>query len=301
MKPALAFRITFFDRGPPARSGRLPGIQRFSRLSLGNAACSSGPLAADRFVSRTSPASGPLRKSGRGTAGSRRTARSYLAGSSCGAHSLRSAGTILIRARLAWTRRESLSRRRRACRTSHTGRTRGTCRRWALRRRNSWSRSRRCRRSSGPRCRRMCGGQMRCARRRCRRSRCRSRRNATRRNGCGRCCWSGGSAQGRSRGRRCCAQSRRRWAGRFRRRCSRSRYGPRGFRFRRRNLGRFRGNFRRCQTEEVFPRQLGVLDINRARVRLLFLDADLRQVVNQHLGLDLEFPRQLVQPDLFGI
>jgi hypothetical protein len=51
----------------------------------------------------------------------------------------------------------------------------------------------------------------------------------------------------------------------------------------------------------MFPRQLGVFDINRARVRLLLFDADLRQVVDQYLGLDLEFPRQLVQPDLFGI
>jgi hypothetical protein len=51
----------------------------------------------------------------------------------------------------------------------------------------------------------------------------------------------------------------------------------------------------------MLSRQLGVLDINRTRVRLLFLDADLRQVVDQHLGLDLEFPGQLIQSDLFGI
>jgi hypothetical protein len=51
---------------------------------------------------------------------------------------------------------------------------------------------------------------------------------------------------------------------------------------------------------EMLPRQLGVLDIERARVRLLVLDADLRQVVDQHLGLDLEFPRQFIDTNLIG-
>ena len=36
-------------------------------------------------------------------------------------------------------------------------------------------------------------------------------------------------------------------------------------------------------------------------MRLLFFDADLRQVVDQHLGLDLKFSRQLVNSYLFGI
>jgi hypothetical protein len=51
----------------------------------------------------------------------------------------------------------------------------------------------------------------------------------------------------------------------------------------------------------MLPRQFGMLDIERTRVRLLFLDADLRQVVDQYLGLDLEFTRQLVNTDLIGI
>jgi hypothetical protein len=51
----------------------------------------------------------------------------------------------------------------------------------------------------------------------------------------------------------------------------------------------------------MFPRQLRVLDVDGARVCLLFLDTDLRQVVDQDLGLDLKLSRQLVQSDLFGI
>jgi len=33
--------------------------------------------------------------------------------------------------------------------------------------------------------------------------------------------------------------------------------------------------------------QLGMLDIDRTRVRLFFRDADRRQIVDQYLGLDL--------------
>ncbi|HKV03838.1 MAG TPA: hypothetical protein VJO53_01895 [Candidatus Acidoferrales bacterium] len=51
----------------------------------------------------------------------------------------------------------------------------------------------------------------------------------------------------------------------------------------------------------MLPRTFGVFDINRARVRFLFLDADFGQVVDQHLGLDLEFPGQLVDSNLIGI
>jgi hypothetical protein len=57
----------------------------------------------------------------------------------------------------------------------------------------------------------------------------------------------------------------------------------------------------RRETQEMLPREFGMLDIERTRVRLLFLDADLRQVVDQYLGLDLEFTRQLVNTDLIGI
>jgi hypothetical protein len=48
----------------------------------------------------------------------------------------------------------------------------------------------------------------------------------------------------------------------------------------------------------MLPHQLGVLDVERARVRLLVRDADLRQVFDQHLGFDLEFPCQFVDADL---
>jgi hypothetical protein len=51
----------------------------------------------------------------------------------------------------------------------------------------------------------------------------------------------------------------------------------------------------------MFPYELSVPQIERARVRLLFLDADFRQVVDQHLGLDLEFAGQFVDSDLIGL
>jgi hypothetical protein len=65
--------------------------------------------------------------------------------------------------------------------------------------------------------------------------------------------------------------------------------------------GRLRGFgcfFLRSQIAKMFPRQFGVFDIERARVRLFIFDADLRQEVDEHLGLDLEFPRQLVDTNL---
>jgi hypothetical protein len=68
----------------------------------------------------------------------------------------------------------------------------------------------------------------------------------------------------------------------------------------RRSLCGFGRRVRGGEIVEVFPRQFGVLDIERARVRFLILDADLRQVVDQHLGLDLEFPRQLIDANLIG-
>jgi len=48
----------------------------------------------------------------------------------------------------------------------------------------------------------------------------------------------------------------------------------------------------------VLAREFGVLDINRTRVGLLFGDADLREILDQDFGLDLEFPGQLVDADL---
>jgi hypothetical protein len=51
----------------------------------------------------------------------------------------------------------------------------------------------------------------------------------------------------------------------------------------------------------MLPHQLGMLQIERARVRLLIVDADFRQVVDQDFRLDLELPGQFVDADLIGI
>jgi hypothetical protein len=44
-----------------------------------------------------------------------------------------------------------------------------------------------------------------------------------------------------------------------------------------------------------------MLDVERAGVRLLFGNADLRQEVDQHLGLDLKFARQFVDSYLIRV
>jgi hypothetical protein len=51
----------------------------------------------------------------------------------------------------------------------------------------------------------------------------------------------------------------------------------------------------------MLAHQFSVLHVDRARVRLFFADADLGQVVDQHLRFDLEFPREFVDPDLIGV
>jgi hypothetical protein len=51
----------------------------------------------------------------------------------------------------------------------------------------------------------------------------------------------------------------------------------------------------------MLAHQFRVLQIDRARVRLFFRDTGFREVVNQDFRLDLQFPRQLVNPDLIGI
>lgn len=48
----------------------------------------------------------------------------------------------------------------------------------------------------------------------------------------------------------------------------------------------------------MFPHPHGRIDINRARMRLLFRDAGFGQVVEDDFRLDLEFARQLVDADL---
>ncbi|HEV2445018.1 MAG TPA: hypothetical protein VGS58_03820 [Candidatus Sulfopaludibacter sp.] len=44
-----------------------------------------------------------------------------------------------------------------------------------------------------------------------------------------------------------------------------------------------------------------MLEIERAGVRLLLRDANLREELDQHLGFDLKFSRQFVDTDLIGI
>jgi hypothetical protein len=51
----------------------------------------------------------------------------------------------------------------------------------------------------------------------------------------------------------------------------------------------------------MLAHQFGVVQIERARVRLLFGDADLGKIVNQHLGLDLKLTGQFVNSDLVGV
>jgi len=68
-----------------------------------------------------------------------------------------------------------------------------------------------------------------------------------------------------------------------------------------RDLCRFLSFFSSRQAAEVLAHQFRVLQVNRARVRLFFRDAGFREVINQDFRLDLQFPRQLVNPDLIRI
>ncbi len=51
----------------------------------------------------------------------------------------------------------------------------------------------------------------------------------------------------------------------------------------------------------MLAHQFRVFQVNRARVRLFFRDAGFGEVINQDFRLDLQFPRQLVNPDLIRI
>ncbi len=42
----------------------------------------------------------------------------------------------------------------------------------------------------------------------------------------------------------------------------------------------------------------GLIVVQRTRMRLLFRDANFRQILDEHLGLDFEFARQFVDSDL---
>ena len=139
------------------------------------------------------------------------------------------------------------------------------------------------------------------ARRRRRRGRRRGRRSSrTRRWDC--------------RNRTGCRGLRRCGRGGTRRRCRRLRDGWRRRRDgRRRTRGgplrrsclclllRFGRSFLRRQSPKILSRKLRVFEIERARVRLLFGDADFRQEIDQDFRFDLEFARQLVNSNLIGI
>jgi len=50
----------------------------------------------------------------------------------------------------------------------------------------------------------------------------------------------------------------------------------------------------------MLPRKFRVLNVKRTRVRFLLGDANFGQILNQDLGLDLEFAGQFVDADLLG-
>ncbi len=121
------------------------------------------------------------------------------------------------------------------------------------------------------------------------------RRNSLRRRRCG---LRGDASSGRSGWRGGCGRLCCRW------RCSGWRRRTRGPRLRSLCLCflfRFRRRFRGSQTQEVLAHKFGFIEVERARVRLLIVDADLRQKVDQDFRFDLEFPCQLVDADLIGI
>jgi hypothetical protein len=62
-----------------------------------------------------------------------------------------------------------------------------------------------------------------------------------------------------------------------------------------RHLG---GGFATTGLQEVGAHELGVINIDRTRMRLLLCDAHLREIFEDYPCLDLEFSRQLVDADL---
>ena len=86
--------------------------------------------------------------------------------------------------------------------------------------------------------------------------------------------------------------------------CRRSHSG-RGRRRARLYFGRilrgFGGGFLLCQVLKMLANDFGMIQVERARMRLLFRDADLRQIVDQDLGLNLQLAGQLIDPNLIGV
>lgn len=68
-----------------------------------------------------------------------------------------------------------------------------------------------------------------------------------------------------------------------------------------RSLVRFRGGFLIRKASKMFPHEFGVAQIERARMSLLLVDANFREIIDQDLGLDFELPCQLVDADLIRI
>ena len=244
----------------------------------------------------------------------RRSRRAIRLGCPCRAHSLRRARPLSWPRDAARTRSRgwiSLSRRRSAS-GARTGR----------RRTYGNAGSRRCaERPSGSRClrgggsaRRRCGWSrcgcwcLRCrGMRRCRSAGCARTSGNRRFRGCwhgadsGRCSrprWGGWNSSGGNRGCGLCSGRRRR-NGRSRTGCN---FCCRLLRSG--GLGKFLGfgRFFRCgQTAKMLSNALGVHQVNRAGVRLLFGDASFWEVLDQDFRLDLEFSSQFVNSDLIGI
>jgi len=51
----------------------------------------------------------------------------------------------------------------------------------------------------------------------------------------------------------------------------------------------------------MLAHKFGVFEIERARMRFLLGYADLGQILDQELGLDLEFSRQFIDSDLIRV
>jgi len=72
-------------------------------------------------------------------------------------------------------------------------------------------------------------------------------------------------------------------------------------RFRCGGFCRLSSRFLLSQFVEMLANELRVPEVERTGVRLLFRDADLRQVLDQNFGLDLKFPGQLINSNLIRI
>jgi hypothetical protein len=126
-------------------------------------------------------------------------------------------------------------------------------------------------------------------------------------------CWRHSSCWRRSRranwrfcGRRTCCSCRRwRCCGSRRARGRRSRdWLGRWFGFGRSDLGlllRFGRSLRVSFSAKMLAYLLRLVVLKRTRMGFLFGNPDLRQVLDQDLGLDLEFPRELVDANLTGV